>query len=227
MNELRRKLVLSSPLLTVGLFTGCGGGGGDGDAPATTHSTDAGRLSAQATATKPGQTLVVSALTSNTLDAIWAANSSGPNFVPNDSPSLQAVINGTALHISLVETVTLTGGVQIIKSLSMSLTAPSSGTALKAGAVYTVNGTTNTAQVRILKRTTSGTTITDQTYAYSPSASGMVKIASVTPVTGKDPLYKLTFATVKFQAVSAPAVKPFSISGDTTLSTPTETANWV
>lgn len=224
MNELRRKLVLSSPLLTVGLFTGCGGGGSD--APAA-GGTDSGRLSAQATATKPGQTLLVSALPSNTLDAIWAANSSGPNFVPSDSPTLQAVLNGNALHISLVEKVTLTGGVQIIKSLSMSLTAPSSGTAGAANALYTVNGTTNTAQVRILKRTTSGTTITDQTYAYSPSASGTVKIASVTPVTGKDPLYKLTFATVKFQAAGGAAAKPFSISGDTTLSTPTETANWV
>jgi len=228
MNELRRKLVLSTPFLTMGLLSACGDGEEGG--PSNNGEGVNGRATAQATSSSTGQTLCVSALNWYSLvDEIWwPSKGGGFYFVPSATPAIQAVINGSVLYLSIFESVTLPSTVKIIKSMSMALALPSSGTALKANAVYTIDGTNNTAQIRLLKRTTTGASITDEAYAYAPSASGTVKIASITPVAGGDPLFKLTFSTVKFQAVAGSrAENPFTISGDTTLSTPTETADWV
>lgn len=225
MNELRRKLVLGTPLMTVGFFTGCGGG----DAPSGLATADE-RLRAQAVAGTTGQTLNVSAVWPNVLvdDIWWNSGGGGFYFVPSVIPSVQAVINFNVLHVSLFEQVNPSPNVKIYKSLQLMLASPSSGAPLSENTIYPINGTTNTAQVRILKRTTeSNGSITDTVYAYSPSGSGTVEITDIT-LSGGNSAYKLDFSSVRFQAASgSAAVKPLSIGGYTTLIPAMETADWV
>lgn len=218
MDELRRKIVLSSPLLTLSLF-GCGGGNEE----AAAFDTGEGRARASATSGTNGQNLKMTPVPWYALDSIWSDSSGGGNYlVPSSTPSIHAMINGSKLYLSIVEEVAPSASVRIYKSLTMMLAVTSSGAPLAVESVYPVNGTSNTAEVRAIRRETANGGVTEQSYVYVPANAGTVKIASINGSTRK-----LTFSSVRFNPRSSPASRPFTISGDTTLQVPTETAAWV
>lgn len=218
MNNLRRKLVLGSPLFSVGLFAGCGGGDSVGinidDRRRTLAIDDSALQSLQ---------LHRAGITQPPLDDIWDDINGGKFLIPSAFPSIQALVNGTALYLSLNEQVNLSSDVRVIRSLVMKMDHED-GLAPATNSVYAIDGSVNTATLRVLKRTANGTTITDTAYSYRASGQGTVTVAAMTPALQ---LFKLSFYRIRFDALAGNALNPFLISGDTTLITPTQTASWV
>lgn len=211
-NQLRRKIVLSSPLLAVPLFAGCGGGeGNDSDQ-------QVGRATAQAVGAGSNQSLVVTQATSGQgIDAIWTVG--GVYLVPSASPSIQAVVNGTGLYISMIEQVVVSATDRITRSMTLALTGQTPAT----NNTYSVGSATG--EVRIVRHKTDGSTPALQTFAYTTD-SGSIKITSVNTSTR---VYALQFTAVKFQpaTTTSSAGKAFLLGGSSSLFAPTETLAWV
>lgn len=243
MDELRRKIVLGSPFLTVGLLAGCGGGE---DAPLAAGSANSGgRVMAQSTSTVSGQTLKVGALSGASLNAIWSTSNGGAYLVPTlPSPAIQTFLSGTALSISVAEKVVLSSSVSVYRTLSLTL---DNGVTPAAGSTYSASKIKN-GVLRVLKRTISGTSVTEEQYRYSLNTStsintGTVKVSSVGPtrqVTFDGGLrqtsvkaFGLTFTSLRFDAASgqmsgAATDVGLQLSGLSTLDVlPQETVAWL
>lgn len=241
MDDVRRKFVLGSSLFTVGMLSGCGGGG-DAGADATRTGQDAGgRLSAQAVSPSgTAQTLLLTELTGGAgLDTVWQSTWGGAYVVPSVVPKWQAVVNGNALYLSVVETVQVNSSVKLIRNLTVTL---DNGGVPVVNSAYTLSRNTaltlSSARMAVLKRVTAPSTgaISEELYVYQNDsvASGVVTIAGVTPTTPDitdgpaAAIYKLHFAGVKFLRVPGSlSSKGFWLNGDTTLQAATETRDWM
>lgn len=218
MNELRRKIVLGAPFLTVGWLAGCGEGS-DGEVAADSANVG-GRAMALSTSFASGQTLKVAALSGSMLNAIWS-ESGGVYLVPTlPSPAIQTVLNGTALSISVAEKVVLSSTVSVYRTLSLTL---DNGSTPAANTIYSVSKIKN-GVLRVLKRTTSGSSIVEEQYRYALNTAtstntGTVRVSSVGPLRQVSydggqrqtsvKAYGLTFTSLKFDAA------PGQMSGTT------------
>lgn len=242
MDDLRRKFVLGSSLFTVGLLSGCGGGGEQGNGQQASTEGTGDMLAAQAVkALGSAQTLHLTELKLFAgLDAIWQSTQGGSYLVPPAIPKWQAVVNDTALYLSVVETVQVNSSTKLIRNLVVTLDN-GAGTVPTLNSAYTLNGnlpaSLSFARMSVLKRVTAPTTgvISDELYHYQNDAvtSGAVTITAVTPtpaVVG-DPaaaIYTLHFANAKFVPVPGySSSKSFWINGVTTLQAATETRDWI
>lgn len=234
MDETRRKIIVGAPLLSVSLFSGCGGGGGEPGA-----ATTGGRATIQANNQAPGQTLKATATNIfQGLDSIWQDDTGGRYLVPSASPLVQAVINGSALHLSIVETMAFSTGsgassatVKLHRSLRLTL---NNGSTPASGTVYALNGANaaSSGVMSALRRTTSTSSgvTTDATFLYpmtntDTSPGGSIKIQSIDTATST---YRLLFTDVLFNPLSGYAgSKSFRVSGETSLVVPTRTVAWV
>jgi hypothetical protein len=226
MDEARRKIIMGAPLLSVSLFSGCGGGSDDPQASAT-----GGRASIQSNSYASGQTLKATAANIfQGLDSIWQDNTGGNYLVPSASPVIQAVLNGSVLHVSIVETMAFsTGSGASSSTVKLALT---NGSAPAVGTVYTLNGSNGSSgAMSALRRTTntSSDVTTDDTFQYmmsnTSSSGGSVKIDTVNTATS---VYKLVFTNVLFTYMSNYAgTKSFLVNGETSLLVPTQTVAWV
>lgn len=236
MDDVRRKFVLGSSLFTVGLLSGCGGGG-DAGADSQKTGQDAGsRLTAQSvSASGTTQTLHLSELSTGAgLDTIWQDTSGGAYIVPSAVPKWQAVVNGNALHLSIVETVQVNSTTKLIRNLTVTL---DNGAVPALNASYTLNrATPSSARMSVLKRVTAPNgAISEQMFVYQSdaAASGSVTITSVTPTTADivggpvASIYALHFAGAKFMRAGGISSKGFWLNGDTTLQAATETRDWM
>lgn len=237
MDEVRRKFVLGSSLFTVGWLSGCGGGGDAGTDAQKTGQDAGSRLSAQSVnASGATQTLHLTELSAGAgLDSIWQDTSGGAYVVPSVVPKWQAVVNGNALHLSVVETVQVSTWIKVIRNLTVTL---NNGAAPALNSGYTLNRLTpSSARMSVLKRVTapSSGAISEQMFVYQndAAASGLVTITSVAPaapdiVNGPEAyLYKLHFAGAKFMRAGGISSKGFWLNGDTTLQAATETRDWM
>lgn len=243
MDELRRKIVLGSPFLTVGWLAGCGEGS---DAAVATDSANAGgRAMVQSTGSASGQTLKVAALSGATLNAIWSTSNGGVYLVPTlPSPAIQTVLSGTALSISVAEKVVLSSSVSVYRTLSLTL---DNGATPVVGSSYSASKIKN-GVLRVLKRTTSGSSIVEEQYRYALNTNtsintGTVKVSSVGAVRQVSydggqrqtsvKAYGLTFTSLRFDAASGQMSGTTSdvglqLSGLSTMDVlPQETVAWL
>lgn len=232
MNELRRKIVLSAPVLSTSFLLGCGGGG-DAD---TSLVAGGERSSAMSSSSAPGQSLFVTATSGFTdYDTVWTVVTGGGGryLIPSASPVIQASINGTQLSLSIVETFVASSTITLVRAMTLAL---DNGATLANGTTFTLSATSGGAPrhsgfVDVLLRDTSSG-VSDSLYAYamdnSGSASGSIAITSFTAASGSTPAaLVLTFTNVLFNAGGSPAVYNFKMSGSTTLSAPATAANWL
>jgi hypothetical protein len=241
MDDLRRKFVLGSSLFTVGLLSGCGGGDqGNGQQASAEGAGD--MLTAQAAKASVSQTLHLAELKFLAgLDAIWQSTQGGSYLVPSAIPKWQAVVNGSALYLSVVETVQVSSSTKLIRNMVVTLDN-GAGTVPALNSAYTLNrnsaASLSSARMSVLKRVTAPSTgvISDELYHYQNDVvtSGTVKITAVTPTTPDivdgpvAAIYKVHFEKAKFLPVPGSlSSKGFLLTGDTTLQAATETSDWM
>lgn len=102
MDEIRRKMIVTAPLVPLLGLTGCGGG--DNPSGETAQANAGGRAQAMASGTVNGLGLKVTQPSLlYKLDSIFTAYSDLKVIVPDATPVCQACLNGTTLYVTLTE----------------------------------------------------------------------------------------------------------------------------
>jgi hypothetical protein len=236
MDQLRRKLVLASPVALGLALTGCGGGGDSGDASAQNAASAAATT---AIASTNSGTIKVT-----TTDLAFAAASKlgGATLTPNATIT-QACRNGNKLHLCITETIPVWPATSmtddsisrtVILTLDLGTAAPPG-----AGQTLTLKSAQIASGALLVNQLKRGTARYDYKLASSTAAS-VVLADYVVTTTGQGLGIARTAGTIKVTLNNVPfavttglvansnsATKPATLTGKLTLNVTEETADWI
>lgn len=237
MNDLRRKIVLSSPLFAVGLLSGCGGGADSTANPA--GQTGSGRAQALAAGPTGTSSLQVTPVTGQTLDTVWTSPY-GSYLAPNApavSTAIRALVNSNILYVTLTEFLTTTSGstsLELTRCLRLKLAGGAAPTSGQQKSSFSFDSSSNASLVLYMRtRPVAGGTWTEQFGQYVGAAGS--NMSALLTSSGQDAAgnwsYRLGLTQARFNPQQSSqytlGTKALLMDGTATVLAQTQNATWM